>query len=321
MLAPSGLDRPLGAPETTRSDMTLSADGLQRRARDRRTQAPSGARMALITAVMVVAPVGGLAAFVFLGQSDPIPLARLSSADAHALAFDPQDADRLLFGHHGGLLESSDGGRTWAAGTLAAGDAMNINVGGDGSVQIAGHELYVGSQDSGATWQPIDNDLPGLDLHSYVGDPAEPGHAWTFAAGYGLFETTDGGASWELRQEGNWGALKAYRRADRTILVGIGPEGLAESSDAGGTWTLLAYPGAPLSGGLAVAADGSAIYAATIRGLRRSDDGGASWRSTGWETPALAVAVSPMDPSLLVAVDDAMNVYRSTDGGASWPGG
>lgn len=282
-------------------------------------KAPSKPRAAIVTVVLVVVPVVGLAALVLQRQPDTTPLAALGTADAHALAIQPQDDDHIFFGHHGGLLASRDGGYTWTETALADGDAMNVSAGGDGSLQVAGHDLYVSSSDGGATWQPVDNDLPGLDLHAFVVDPADPNHAWTFAAGFGLFETTDGGARWQLRQEGNWGALRAYRTQQTTVLLAIGPEGLSRSSDAGATWSPLAYPGAPLSGGLAATADGSAIYAATIRGLRRSDDGGASWRSTGWESPALAVAVSPMNPALVVLVDEAMNFYRSTDGGASWP--
>lgn len=280
---------------------------------------PPKLRTLLATLLLVVAPIAALATFVLLRDPVPAPLASLGTADAHALAIDPQDADRIFFGHHGGLLESRDGGRTWTETTLSGADAMNVSTGADGVLQVAGHELYVTSSDGGATWQPVENDLPGLDLHSFVVDPADPEHAWTFAAGLGLFETTDGGARWELRQQGNWGALTVYRTADRTVLVAIGPEGLAGSSDAGATWSALAYPGAPLSGGLAAAGDGSAIYAATISGLRRSDDGGASWRSTGWNGPALAVAVAPTNASVVALVDDAMNVYRSADGAASWP--
>ena len=295
------------------------APGTRRPARSHGDRPPSKLRALLVTLALVVAPIAVLAGFVVLREPDPGAWASLGTADAHALAFDPQDADHLFFGHHGGLLESRDAGRSWIATTLTDGDAMNVSTGSNGQLRVAGHELYVASNDGGATWQPVESDLPGLDLHSFVTDPGDPDHAWTFAAGLGLFETTDGGARWELRQEGNWGALTAYRTAETTVLVAIGPEGLAGSADGGATWRPLAYPGAPLRGGLAAAADGSAIYAATVSGLRRSDDGGASWRSTGWNGPALAVAVAPTNPSLVALVDDAMNFYRSADGGASWP--
>ena len=289
-------------------------------ARTRGNQRPAKFRALLVTLVLVVAPIAALAAFVLLRGSEPAPLASLGTADAHALAIDPENADRLFFGHHGGLLESRDGGRTWMETTLSGADAMKVSTGADGVLQVAGHELYVTSSDGGASWQPVETDLPGLDLHAFVADPADPDHAWTFAAGLGLFETMDGGSRWELRQEGNWGALTAYRTADTTVLVAIGPEGVASSSDAGATWSPLTYPGAPLSGGLAAAADGSAIYAATVRGLRRSDDGGASWQATGWDGPALAIAVAPSNPSVVALVDDEMNFYRSIDAGSRWPG-
>ena len=292
----------------------------QEPARTRGNRPASKPRALLVTLVLVVAPIAALGAFVLLRAPEPAPLATLGTADAHALAIDPRNADRIFFGHHGGLLESRDAGRTWIETTLSGADAMNVSTGADGVLQVAGHELYVTSSDGGATWQPVETDLPGLDLHAFVADPADPDRAWTFAAGLGLFETTDGGSNWELRQEGNWGALTAYRTADTMVLVAIGPDGLATSSDAGATWRPITYPGAPLSGGLAAAADGSAIYAATVRGLRRSGDGGASWQATGWDGPALAIAVAPSDPSLLALVDDEMNFYRSTDAGASWPG-
>jgi photosystem II stability/assembly factor-like uncharacterized protein len=288
--------------------------------RTRGSRPASTLRPLLVTLLLVVAPIAALAAFLLLRAPAPAPLASLGTADAHALAFDPRNADHIFFGHHGGLLESRDGGRTWMETTLSGADAMNVSTGADGGLQVAGHELYVVSSDGGATWQPVETDLPGLDLHAFAVDPADRDHAWTFAAGLGLFETTDGGSHWELRQEGNWAALTAYRTAETTVLVAVGSEGLASSSNGGETWRPLAYPGAPLSGGLAAAADGSAIYAATVSGIRRSDDGGATWQATGWDGAALAMAVARSNPSLLALVDDEMNFYRSTDGGASWPG-
>lgn len=249
---------------------------------------------------------------------DAVAWSTLGTADVHALAFNPGDESRLYFGHHGGLLESRDGGRSWQAAT-ASGDAMNIRA-GQGRVQIAGHEVYLESTDGGATWQPVPNDLPGLDLHAFAMDPGDPDHAWAFAAGFGLFETTDGGRHFTIRQSGNWGYLAAYREGDAAVLLAVGDQGLARSRDGGASWEPLAYPGAPLAGGLAAAEDGSAIYAATSAGLRRSSDGGASWQPTTFTRTVMAVAVAPAAPLEVAIVDDATRFYRSKDGGASWPG-
>ncbi len=245
--------------------------------------------------------------------------ATLNTTDVHALAFAPDDASHLYFGHHNGLLESRDGGRTWQPAALSGADAMNVRVARDGRIQIAGHEVYLESNNGGATWQPVPNDLPGLDLHAFAADPADADHAWTFAVGFGLFETTDAGRQWERRQPGNWGSLAAYRLEGGTALAAVGPDGLVRSLDGGVSWQALAYPGAPLAGGIAAAADGSVLYAATSAGLRRSTDRGQTWQETAFDGVALAVAIAPDDPMDVAVVDDATRFYRSSDGGASWP--
>ena len=276
----------------------------------------------LVLVVAGLAVAGATAFFVLRGgpaNGGPAAWATLNTADVHALAFAPGDASHLYFGHHNGLLESRDGGRSWQPAALSGADAMNVSVAGGGRIQIAGHEVYLESSDGGASWQPVPNDLPGLDLHSFAMDPADSDHAWAFAVGFGLFESHDGGRHWVLRQGGNWGSLAAYRAAGVTGLVAIGPDGGVRSVDGGASWQTLAYPGAALAGGFAAAADGSALYAATTDGLQRSTDLGQTWRGTGFDAVAVAVAVAPDDPRVVALVDEATRFYRSLDGGASWP--
>jgi len=268
--------------------------------------------------------IAGMIGFLAFGlgrgeEGGPVAWTTLDTTDVHALAYATDDSEHLYFGHHDGLLESRDGGRSWQPASLSGSDAMNVKTSAGGRIQIAGHDAYLESTDGGASWQPVPNDLPGLDLHAFAVDPADADHAWTFAAGFGLFETTDAGRHWELRQPDNWGYLTAYRDGDRTALVAVGPEGLMHSLDAGTTWQPLAYPGAPLAGGIAAASDGSALYAATTAGLRRSTDQGQTWSDTGFEGVALALAVAPDDPMDVTLVDEATRFYRSPDGGATWP--
>jgi hypothetical protein len=162
----------------------------------------------------------------------PVAWSTLGTSDAHSLAFDPTDVSRLYFGHHGGLLESRDGGRSWQAATMPEADAMNVRVAG-GRLQIAGHEVYVESTDGGVSWQPVPSDLPGLDLHAFAVDPGDRNHAWAFAAGHGLFETTDAGRHYMLRQPGNWTHLAAFREDGPQSFWQSGRMGSSEAAMAG----------------------------------------------------------------------------------------
>lgn len=253
------------------------------------------------------------------GDTDPVPWATLDTGDVHSLAFDPADPQHLYFGHHGGLLESRDGGRSWSPSALTGIDAMNVETGREGRIQIAGHEVYVESTDGGQSWAPVPNDLPGLDLHAYAMDPGDPLHVWAFAGGFGLFESTDGGRAWELRQAGNWPALAAYRDQDAAVLLGLSEAGLQRSVDGGRSWQALNVPaGQPIS--VAAAADGSTLYVGTTEGLFRSADRGASWAPTAFRRPAVALAVATSDASVLALVDEDTRFYRSADSGSSFPG-
>lgn len=245
---------------------------------------------------MAVAVAGLLIVRPWAPQGDAVAWSALGTSDVHALAFDPNDQARLYFGHHGGLLETRDGGQTWQATPLSGADAMNVQAGTE-RIQIAGHDVYRESTDGGASWQAVPNDLPGLDLHAFAVDPGDADNVWAAPAGIGLYESTDAGRHFTLRQSGNWGSMAAFRRSGAVVLLAVGPQGLAQSRDSGANWETLTYPGAPLSGdGLAAAADGSVIYAATSAGLRSSTDGGLSRRPTAFGGVALAVAVSPTAP-------------------------
>jgi photosystem II stability/assembly factor-like uncharacterized protein len=291
------------------------------RAPTSRPPRPRWRRWALPAGIVAVMAVGATAFLLTRPTADGAATAwaELGTADVHALAFDPQDPEHLFFGHHGGLLESLDGGRSWRPTALAGSDAMNVRAASGGLLQIAGHEVYLESRDGGQTWQPVPNDLPGLDLHAFVTAPSDASHAWAYAAGQGLFESTDAGRHWELRQGGSFGSLTVFEQAGEAVLVGLTQAGPARSDDGGRTWQPLATPaGQPVS--VVAAANGSVLYAGTTSGFQRSTDGGASWSPTGFSGTAVAVAVAPGSADAVAVVDDGTRFYRSADGGATWPG-
>lgn len=47
------------------------------------------------------------------GASSLIKVGSVHALDYHSLAFSPSDRNTLFFGHHSGIMESQDGGKTW----------------------------------------------------------------------------------------------------------------------------------------------------------------------------------------------------------------
>ena len=273
----------------------------------------------LLAAVVAVA-VLGVGAIVLtntLSKGGPARWARLDTADVHSLAFVGGDANHLLFGHHGGLLESRDGGRTWAA-LAVSDDAMSMAPADDGSIVIAGHEVFTASRDGGATWAAIANDLPSLDIHGFTRDPADPARMWAYLATGGLWESTDYGASWIQVRTDNVIFPLAVRDGPTTTLLGLDPTGLVQSLDGGRTWATLGTPPTSPMTSLAATPDGRTIYAGAPDGLFRSDDGGRSWFSTGYRGSVFAVATTP-DGETVAVVSQQSEFFRSPDRGATWP--
>ena len=275
----------------------------------------------VIGAVALVA-VGLFASVLFRsfdGVASGTAWARLGTQDVHALRFLPGSTDRLLFGHHGGLLETGDGGRTWKLGSARA-DAMSLSVAGGDRLVIAGHLVFQESRDRGATWADIPADLPSLDIHAFAQSQLDPDRMWAYLASGGVYASVDGGIQWTEVFPGDVIGLTAVVADGRDALYGIDPfAGLVRSADRGATWAPAGRPPTSPVTSLAATADGRILVLGGPDGLYRSDDGGATWRQVLKSRTVLASAVSE-DGRTLAAVTQDTVFYRSDDGGATWPG-
>jgi photosystem II stability/assembly factor-like uncharacterized protein len=289
--------------------------------RRRREQAGKSRRTTGILIALVLVVTAGIAVAVLVGSRAPreaLPWARLGTEDVHSLAFAGEGTDRVLFGHHGGLLATADGGRTWDA--LSVGeDAMSTATSADGSIIIAGHEVFRASRDGGTTWASITTDLPSLDIHGFTRDPVDPARMWAYPVTGGLWESIDGGATFRQVRTDNVLFPTAVAAGSGIRLLGVETAGLIESSDGGRTWSPLAMPPTFPMTGLAASADGRILYAGAQDGLYRSEDGGHSWEATAYTGSVFALATST-DGRTVILVDRTTDVYRSDDGGATWPG-
>lgn len=275
-------------------------------------------RWLLPAVVLVVVAAAGLILFLPRSPAGQVAWSSLRTQDVHSLAFVGGDAQDLLFGHHGGLLESRDGGRSWSA-LPVRDDAMSTAPADDGSIIIAGHNVFTASRDGGATWSQIPTDLPSLDIHGFTRDPADPTRMWAYLAIGGLWESTDFGSHWtEVRADSVQFPL-AVSDGEGTRLLGVDATGLITSGDGGRSWTALATPPTYPMTSLAATPDGRTIYAGATDGLFRSDDGGRSWSPTGYDGSVFAIATTA-DGRTVAVVSRETEFFRSADSGASWPG-
>lgn len=151
--------------------------------------------------------------------------------------------------------------------------------------------------DAGATWQPLDDFLPSLNVSALVLNPQNPNELYAStgdrdALGAGIFRSLDAGATWQ--------------QLPATI-----------PSNTQSQWAHISS--------LAIAPDGKTLLAATIiswgdrtnAGLWRSIDGGANWVYVLPTDGVVQVVFHPTDGRLAVASSYGRAWY-SNDGGLSW---
>lgn len=260
-------------------------------------------------------------------ESGTPSISRLSTNDFHALTFSPNEADTVFFGHHGGLLVSRDGGRSWQPTSLQNTDAMALAA-PPANPQImyaAGHDVFVKSADGGETWQAVPHNLPGTDIHGFAVDSQNADYVFASVVGAGLWSSRDGGMTWQsLSPDAPRSTFNlAVGETSQTLYAAAGQAGLWRSADGGGTWSAL--PNVPDSGAVTVAFDVSQgrLYVTTAgneAGLYFSNDEGVTWTASSLKGTLLALAVSPLAPQHVLVVAEGGRVFASRDSGITWSG-
>jgi photosystem II stability/assembly factor-like uncharacterized protein len=171
----------------------------------------------------------------------------------NSVTVDPDDADRLLVGvtgpasEGGGVYESRDAGETFSrfGGDLPTnefGSYFQTNVwavgnevalSGDGSVVAFSQDGRFVHRLDGDAWVAVDQDFAGQP-YEVIADPNDDGRFYLAVVGSGLWQSDDGGASWNKAWDGS-----AYYVALRDDLIAVGHEtGIVLYDD--GEWTEVA---------------------------------------------------------------------------------
>ena len=155
----------------------------------------------LVAAVVILT---GIFLWMFLKpQASSAALGKLEG-DMHSLLFTSDG--RVVYGQHGGIQISSDGGKTWST-PSGQGDAMGLGAAQKNVLYLAGHDVFQKSLDGGKTWtNPGFGNLPGTDIHGFA---VSPESNWLYAnlAGKGLYRSTDGAQTWQPISMATGGAM------------------------------------------------------------------------------------------------------------------
>ena len=151
-----------------------------------------------------------------------------------------------------------------------------------------------------------------------------------YYAGYGVWKSTDGGATFISSSTGMGNLLideLLMLPTDHNVLIAATNNGIYKSTNAGGSWTQKQNSSNFTDMDFKPGASGRVIYACTTDSFFRSDDAGDTWIkvTNGFYIPdtlgglGMRIAVSPADTNLvyLGMVADRGTIFKSTDGGHS----
>ncbi len=276
------------------------------------------------------------------------------------------------------VWRSEDLGETWTHSSegLTYGDdgpkipaVWNVTAGPDGiyaGVQPAG---LFRSTDQGATWTHVEGlrahpsrpewqpGAGGLILHTIVPHPTEAGRMWVGISAVGVFETRDGGTTWETRNKGVRADFYPENRypefgqcVHKLVLAADGGErlyqqnhcGVYRSTNGGASWDEIT-PGLPSQFGFVMAAhprdpmtvwnipltepDAGRLMPDRAAAVWRTHDGGETWIRSGDGLPQHdafvgvlreAMAVDRLDPVGVYFGTSTGQLYGSADEGLSW---
>ena len=217
-------------------------------------------------------------------------------------------------------------------------DGLKVYAAMESAIPIPNGVLFQ-SENGGAAWRSLVPSPPGTMVSSLAID-AERGILYGLVSSGNLYESLDGGVSWQFVltfETGSTGVELDPRESSVVYVLGAmcpAPEGcgpvLSVATVAtiwrqrpGRDWEMLEIDGATSVSSLAIDPTiPDRLYAGTDTGVWRSSDGGSHWEPLGASFLSLAVG---RDGTLLIGYfqheygfSECGSVFRSTDGATTW---
>ena len=244
----------------------------------------------------------------------------------------------------GGVVAAGPGGLHWASETSGLPDPASLTLQNRVTAFAAApldpdtaYVSYLGNPDTiyrrndeAGNWVQVASVPNASDICQIAVSPSDPD--LVFAAGNGLYRSTDGGQSWSRVNVQLGGQIPspnglcrevAFDPTNPSVVYANLAGGVARSTDGGVTFSapVDVFEG-EATGGIAVdPANPSRVFTTTDAGIFLSTDSGATWSpdNTGVDYPGFiqSVASDPDNPNIAYA-GTIGGFWRTSDGGASW---
>src|SRR5208337_3115911 len=208
-------------------------------------------------------------------------IASESTGNGYQVLFDPTNGN-VAYASLDTVYKSVDGGSTW---TTANGTGSNV-------------------LPAGYIWLAI---APSSPSTLYAGTGSQP------AFGTYMFRTTDGGQNWTPLTDPDWSSMVLVDPVNPNIILSAG-YGLYESMDGGSSWNWGDSGFYGFRGGMEFSADGGVLYMGTEGGVWAATNVAASpWTLTDLNAALatsdfLNVVIHPTNPSIAFAASDSNGV-------------
>lgn len=258
-----------------------------------------------------------------------------SLRDAHGLAVDVADSNKVWIASHTGLYLLQNDQDLYLVGSgrddymgFSAHPADPNTFFSSGHPATGGNIGFQKTTDAGRTWQKLSNGARGpVDFHAMAVSQVDPSiiYGWYRSD---LQKSTDGGHSWEIvdssLQANQVISLATDPKEKDTVYAATADAGLLRSQDQGKTW---AQPSGALAGdavtAVALSPDNNQeiLVYSQKQGLVKSTDGGQTW--TKLDTPfassmVMYLSFDPNNPTVIYGINRSLGIYKTTDGGGSW---
>ena len=274
----------------------------------------------------------------------PVALSGCGRSDSIVvIALNPVNPNILYVATNDYIYKTRDGGQTWENLSRGMSHSRVISMAID---PLYPATVYAGtkgdavfkSYDGGQRWV---SQRAGLDdvtfssvVNQFVVDPVENSRLFV-ATTMGMFESQNGGETWQKRMDGmkevlmvvtvavdptrpafmyagtSGGVYKTVNRGARWEKVnnGLVPPEVLKSSRALGVTVVQVDPDSP-----------DTVYAATLNGIYKTTDGAQSWKRIGESLPDQMISAMLLDRSAanVLYAASRQGIHKSEDGGTTW---